>query len=141
MTTGTTGTYTLCLFNSCKYPPQRLADYNLFPPSRCFNWNTSLPRMNLTGDGLYMCYGRRTGYGGYGDWARGSRQVLLQENIPEVPIKTWIRLEDGTDKGEISLSPTYSQNHGMESQGNRGCVFEIPFLYMFIYLCVICGFL
>lgn len=97
--------------------------------------------MNLTGDGLNMCYGRRTGYGGYGDWARGSRQILLQENVPEVPVETWIRLEDGTDNGRMSFNSTYSQDHGMESQGNREGVFEIPFLYMLIYLCVVGGFL
>ena len=98
--------------------------------------------MNLTGDGLNMCYGRRTGYGGYGDWARGSRQILLKENIPEVPVETWVRLEDGTDNGRISLNSTYGQDHYMmESQGSRERVFEIPFLYMFIYLCVICGIL
>lgn len=97
--------------------------------------------MNLTGDGLSMCYGRRTGYGGYGDWARGSRQILLQENVPEVPVETWIRLEDGTDNGRMSFNSTYSQDHGMESQGNRESVFEIPFLYMLIYLCVVGGFL
>jgi len=97
--------------------------------------------MNLTGDGLYMCYDRRTGYGGYGDWARGSRQILLQENIPEVPVQTWIRLEDGTDNGRVSLNSAYSQDHGMESQGNMAYAIEIPFLYMFIHLCVIGGFI
>lgn len=32
----------------------------------CFKWNSKLPGMNLTGNGLDLCFGRHSGYGGYG---------------------------------------------------------------------------
>ncbi|RAL10173.1 metallophosphoesterase family protein [Aspergillus homomorphus CBS 101889] len=77
----------------------------------CFKWDSKLPGMNLTGNGLNMCFGRHTGYGGYGSWTRGSRQVLLDETTLGVPqISTWIRLEDGSVSGHITLNATYGEN-------------------------------
>lgn len=44
------------------------------------------------------CFARHTGYGGYGNWARGSRvfEVVLKERCEDQldSVKTWIRLED-----------------------------------------------
>ncbi|PYI23918.1 Metallo-dependent phosphatase [Aspergillus violaceofuscus CBS 115571] len=69
-----------------------------------------LPGMNLTGNGLNLCFGRHTGYGGYGSWTRGSRQILLDETTLATEIATWIRLEDGSVSGQVSLNSTYGED-------------------------------
>ncbi|OJJ94812.1 hypothetical protein ASPACDRAFT_55609 [Aspergillus aculeatus ATCC 16872] len=76
----------------------------------CFKWDTQLPGMNLTGNGLNLCFGRHTGYGGYGSWTRGSRQILLNETTLGTEIATWIRLEDGSVSGQVSLNSTYGED-------------------------------
>jgi predicted MPP superfamily phosphohydrolase len=44
-------------------------------------------------EGVYLCYGRHTGYGGYGRWERGSRIIMLSQFGKQ--IETWVRLESG----------------------------------------------
>jgi len=44
-------------------------------------------------DKIQLCYGRHTGYGGYGTWERGSRIIELTES--PWSFSTWIRFEDG----------------------------------------------
>lgn len=72
----------------------------------CAKWDTKLPGMNLTGNGLDLCFGRHSGYGGYGTWTRGSRQVLFDE-VDLQQLRTWIRLEDGEVSGSVVLNGTY----------------------------------
>jgi hypothetical protein len=79
-------------------------------PRRCFKWDSQLPGMNLTGNGMNLCFGRHSGYGGYGDWTRGSRQVLLNEKHLNTKTETWIRLEDGSVSGRVTLNATYGQD-------------------------------
>ncbi|QMW40335.1 hypothetical protein G4B11_003615 [Aspergillus flavus] len=76
----------------------------------CFKWDSKLPGMNLTGNGLNLCFGRHSGYGGYGSWTRGSRQILLDETILETQILTWVRLEDGSVSGKVNLNSTYGED-------------------------------
>lgn len=88
--------------------------YHPFPPTssfsytnsqhRCFKWSTKLPGMTLTGNGLDLCFGRHSGYGGYGTWTRGSRQILLSLTAP---IQTWIRLIDSSITGAVTLNSTF----------------------------------
>lgn len=66
--------------------------------------------MNLTGNGLIMCFGRHSGYGGYGSWTRGSRQILLNESTLTTQTESWVRLEDGTISGQVTLNSTYGQD-------------------------------
>ncbi|RFU23804.1 hypothetical protein B7463_g12534, partial [Scytalidium lignicola] len=73
----------------------------------CFKWDSQLPGMNLTGNGIDMCFGRHSGYGGYSSWTRGSRQILLNETTLGNRIDTWVRLEDGTISGQVTLNSTY----------------------------------
>lgn len=75
--------------------------------------------MNLTGNGLHMCYGRRTGYGGYGGWARGGRQIelLLQDEGPP-RLDTWVRVQDGT-VGERTSIYSSSDSSSTTSQGSE----------------------
>lgn len=74
----------------------------------CFRWGSKLKNMNLTGNGLDLCFGRHSGYGGYGSWTRGSRQVVLKKG--EEDIETWVRLEDGSISARITLNGTYGQD-------------------------------
>lgn len=74
----------------------------------CFRWDSKLKGMNLTGNGLDLCFDRRSGYGGYGSWTRGSRQVVLRKGKDDV--QTWVRLEDGSISGKVTLNGTYGQD-------------------------------
>lgn len=44
--------------------------------------------------GPTICYGRHTGYGGYGRWPRGSRMVVLKEG--SLSVETYVRMENGS---------------------------------------------
>jgi hypothetical protein len=77
---------------------------------RCFKWDGSLVDHDLTGNGINMCYGRHTGYGGYGDLLRGGRQILLHEGNLGDDTETWIRLEDGSAQARVTLNTTYGQD-------------------------------
>ncbi|KAF4759809.1 hypothetical protein N7455_000503 [Penicillium solitum] len=76
----------------------------------CFKWDESLTEHGLTGNGMNLCYGRHTGYGGYGNLTRGSRQILLHEANLRDKTETWVRLEDGTISAHVTLNSTYSQD-------------------------------
>lgn len=75
----------------------------------CAKWDGSLPGMVVPGpaQGLAMCFGRHTGYGGYGSWTRGSRQIFLHEETLESEVETWVRLEDEKISGAVVLNGTY----------------------------------
>lgn len=78
----------------------------------CFRWDSRLPGMTLTGNGLDMCFGRHSGYGGYGTWTRASRQVLLTEDsLKNKAPETWLRLENGDMVGRVTLNGTFSQDY------------------------------
>jgi hypothetical protein len=48
-------------------------------------------------EGIRLCFGRHTGYGGYGTWDRGARVIQLSQGRGGVlEAKTWVRMEDGT---------------------------------------------
>lgn len=66
--------------------------------------------MTVAGNGIFTCFGRHTGYGGYGTWTRGSRQILLREATLNDEIATWIRLEDSTISGSVMLNSTYGSD-------------------------------
>lgn len=51
---------------------------------------------------LWLCYARHTGYGGYGNWPRGSRIIEITES--PFSLFSWIRMEDGTAHSFASLS-------------------------------------
>lgn len=76
----------------------------------CFKWDGHTVDQDLKGNGINMCYGRHTGYGGYGDATRGGRQILLDQDTMKDEIKTWIRLEDGTISAPVTLNATYGQD-------------------------------
>lgn len=77
---------------------------------RCFKWDSKLPELNFTGNGINMCYGRHSGYGGYGDWARGGRQIMLDQQSLATDMQSWVRMEDGSISGNVHLNSTYGQD-------------------------------
>lgn len=76
----------------------------------CFRWEGQLGDMTVSGNGMFVCFGRHTGYGGYGTWTRGSRQILLHEASLHDEIATWIRLENSAISGSIMLNSTYGSD-------------------------------
>ncbi|KAI8933535.1 hypothetical protein NX059_009273 [Plenodomus lindquistii] len=75
----------------------------------CMKWSKPLPNTSPTnGNGLNICFNRHSGYGGYTDWARGARQIVVEEGkLGQNEIETWIRLEDGSISGRVMLNSTF----------------------------------
>ena len=44
---------------------------------------------------FYLCFGRHSGYGGYGKWERGARVYELKLNQAQMSWESWVRLESG----------------------------------------------
>ena len=82
--------------------------------SWCYKWTSdTLPGYPVQpeGEGLNICFGQRTGYGGNGNWERGTRNLLLrQDKLAKGEIDTWIRLESGDAVGSVSLNATFGQD-------------------------------
>ncbi|KAJ4419471.1 hypothetical protein N0V82_004916 [Gnomoniopsis sp. IMI 355080] len=76
----------------------------------CFKWNTQLDGMTLKGNGIDLCFGRHTGYGGYGSWTRGSRQIRVSLDTIGNSTETWTRFEDGTVAGRVMLNSTFGSD-------------------------------
>jgi hypothetical protein len=76
----------------------------------CMKWDRKYPDMSLTGAGPFFCFGRHSGYGGYGSWMRGSRQIRLKESTLGKEVHTWVRLEDRSTSGYVVLNSTYGQD-------------------------------
>lgn len=80
--------------------------------SWCYKWDSLLPGMSVAGNGLNLCYGQHSGYGGYGDWIRGARQIVLTEDkLKDYAVDTHIRLESGEVVGAVSLNSTFNSNY------------------------------
>jgi len=54
-------------------------------------------------DQLHLCFGRHSGYGGYGSWERGARVYELQLDDNALAWKSWVRLESGEVVDEIQV--------------------------------------
>lgn len=77
----------------------------------CYKWDTLLPGMTRGGNGVNLCFGQHSGYGGYGNWTRGSRQIFLTESmLANMEIDTWIRLETAEVVGAVTLNSTYNRD-------------------------------
>lgn len=115
---------------------QDLAWLTFLRSYRCFKWDTKLSGLNVTGNGMNMCYGRHTGYGGYGNWTRGGRQIFLDERSLGNDTRTWIRLEDGSISGDVHLNATYGRDrYGLvEKRSTSGQADESAPYFGIIYL-------
>ncbi|KAI5924185.1 Metallo-dependent phosphatase-like protein [Camillea tinctor] len=78
----------------------------------CTKWDSRLPNMTFAPEHkVNLCFGQHSGYGGYGNWERGSRQVLVtKEGLTRLEVDTWIRLESGNIIGSVSLNGTYGED-------------------------------
>ncbi|KAH7169661.1 Metallo-dependent phosphatase-like protein [Fusarium flagelliforme] len=79
--------------------------------SWCYKWDSKVGDMQVTGNGIKLCYGQHTGYGGYGNWIRGGRQIIVtQERLKYHEVDTHIRLETGGVVGRVTLNSTYNED-------------------------------
>ncbi|TPX19121.1 uncharacterized protein E0L32_011194 [Thyridium curvatum] len=77
----------------------------------CYKWDGGLPGVQVKGTGKNLCFGQHSGYGGYGNWERGARQVLVtKDGLSHGLVDTWIRLESGNVVGNVVLNSTYGQD-------------------------------
>ncbi|TAQ87196.1 hypothetical protein B7494_g4472 [Chlorociboria aeruginascens] len=59
-------------------------------------------------EGPFLCFSKHTGYGGYGTWNRGSRNIRISFNEEEeMVVETWVRMENGDVIQKVSLNSTY----------------------------------
>ncbi|EUC46708.1 hypothetical protein COCMIDRAFT_35699 [Bipolaris oryzae ATCC 44560] len=64
--------------------------------------------VDCNGNGLNICFNRHSGYGGYSDWTRGARQIVVGEDmLGKNIVDTWIRLENGKVSGRVTLNNTF----------------------------------
>ncbi|KAH7086629.1 Metallo-dependent phosphatase-like protein [Paraphoma chrysanthemicola] len=74
----------------------------------CMKWDKDLPTSPSNGNGVHFCFNRHSGFGGYSNWKRGARQILVEENkLGWNELETWNRLEDGSVSGRVTLNSTY----------------------------------
>ncbi|KAJ4289952.1 hypothetical protein N0V88_006750 [Collariella sp. IMI 366227] len=77
----------------------------------CHKWDGLIPGMTVQGNGVNLCFGQHSGYGGYGTWIRGARQVVLSlTDLDTLTVNTHIRLESGKVVGAVTLNNTYGQD-------------------------------
>ncbi|KAK0610138.1 Metallo-dependent phosphatase-like protein [Bombardia bombarda] len=77
----------------------------------CYKWDRLVPGMTIKGNGINLCFGQHSGYGGYGSWIRGARQVVVsQEKLKDWVVDTYIRLESGASVGAVTLNSTYGKD-------------------------------
>lgn len=60
-----------------------------------------------------LCFNKHSGYGGYGDWKRGARILLLKEDDLVNGTRSWIRMEDHTIASAVSLDEAYGTDTEM----------------------------
>ncbi|KAK3346517.1 Metallo-dependent phosphatase-like protein [Lasiosphaeria hispida] len=75
--------------------------------SWCYRWDGVVEGMAVEGKGVTLCFGQRSGYGGYGSWIRGARQVVVTMEEDGVQVDTFVRLESGDVVGAVTLNETY----------------------------------
>lgn len=79
--------------------------------SWCYRWEGQAPGTDISAKGLHLCFGQHTGYGGYGDWIRGSREILVsQDMLKDLAVDSHIRFETGKVVGEVTLNSTFNQD-------------------------------
>jgi hypothetical protein len=57
---------------------------------------------------IFLCFGQRSGFNGYGKWIRASRQLMLSlDKVRKSELETHIRLEIGAVMGAVQPNSTY----------------------------------
>ncbi|KAJ3494952.1 hypothetical protein NLG97_g3737 [Lecanicillium saksenae] len=80
--------------------------------SWCYKWDRLVPDTTVTGNGVNLCFGQHSGYGGYGNWIRGARQIRINRAAlkKKQAAQTWIRLENGATVGAVTLNSTFNHD-------------------------------
>lgn len=79
----------------------------------CYLWAGQVDGVSVKSGtpGLHLCYGQHTGYGGYGNWIRGGRQIAVtREDLRNGALKTHTRLETGEVVGAVTLNSTFNDD-------------------------------
>ncbi|KAK1753571.1 Metallo-dependent phosphatase-like protein [Echria macrotheca] len=77
----------------------------------CYKWDRQLPGMSIAGTGVNLCFGQHSGYGGYGNWIRGARQVVASvQKLAGSVVDTYVRLESGDVVGAVCLNATFGKD-------------------------------
>ncbi|OAA81407.1 Metallophosphoesterase [Akanthomyces lecanii RCEF 1005] len=81
----------------------------------CYRWtgkHAGLGDVDVEqGTGLHLCYGQHTGYGGYGNWIRGGRQIVVtRDKLRNGTLDTHTRLETGDVVGAVTLNATFNDD-------------------------------
>ena len=59
----------------------------------------------------FLCFCKHSGFGGYGTWNRGVRQVrLMIDDDGAVGVDTWVRMEGGNVVTAVTLNETYGHD-------------------------------
>ncbi|KAM0799762.1 calcineurin-like phosphoesterase [Usnea florida] len=84
--------------------------------SWCGRWpEGTLPGYGVGGgssqDRPFLCFCKHSGYGGYGVWNRGVRQVQMSfDESGVMSVDTWVRMQAGTVVTAVSLNETYGED-------------------------------
>lgn len=84
--------------------------------SWCGRWpESTLPGYGVGGgssqDRPFLCFCKHSGYGGYGVWNRGVRQVRMSfDESGGMSVETWVRMQAGTVVTAVSLNETYGED-------------------------------
>jgi hypothetical protein len=78
----------------------------------CGNW----PNANGTERGPHLCFCKHSGYGGYGDWKRGSRNLMVRFG-EGTQVETWVRMENGEVVQRVDLNGTYGVDRYLLEDG------------------------
>lgn len=71
----------------------------------CGNWPTGSNDTKGV-SAPHICFCKHTGYGGYGNWNRGSRILKLSFG-DAMEVETWVRMENGEIVQRVGLNETY----------------------------------
>ncbi|KAH8656557.1 Metallo-dependent phosphatase-like protein [Tricladium varicosporioides] len=73
----------------------------------CGNWPT-IKGVDESVSKPHVCFCKHTGYGGYGNWKRGARNVMLRfDEGGRMEVETWVRMEGGEVVQRVDLNGTY----------------------------------
>ena len=91
--------------------------------SWCGRWpDNTMPGYGSQGkERPILCFCKHSGYGGYGTWNRGVRQVRIAfDEEGAMGVDTWVRMQQGNVITAVTLNETYGEDvYGTEDGGYR----------------------
>lgn len=63
----------------------------------------------------FLCFCKHSGFGGYGTWNRGVRQILLSlDEAGDMRVETWDRMQDGSDHAQVVTKVVLNNTYGQD---------------------------